>query len=92
GHAVVPLLNETEALPPGPVYLHDVHQLAVEQYQREGRWPGWTAAGINRAQAGLFFPEMHMLSDEIALWERMGTAPVMVLTLDDVPVTVVYAR
>lgn len=93
GHSLVPLLDEGEALPPGPAYLHDVHRLALEQYRREGRWPGWQPAAPSRAELGLIFPERHMLSDEIELWEHMDTAaPSMVLTLDDVPVTVVYRR
>ncbi|KIG19250.1 hypothetical protein DB30_03806 [Enhygromyxa salina] len=92
GHAVVPLL-EQGVLPAERVYLHDVHQLAVEQYRREGRWPGWQPNGLGRADAALLFPEKHMLSDEIEIWDRFGTVqPAMVLTLDDVPVTIVYQR
>lgn len=92
GHAVVPLLDP-ELLPPERVYLHDVHQLAVDQYRREGRWPGWQPSGLARADAALLFPERHMLSDEIAIWDSFGTVqPAMVLTLDDVPVTIVYQR
>jgi hypothetical protein len=92
GHAVVPLLGEEL---PGVrrVYIHDLHRLAVEQYRREGRWPGWQPSAVGRADAALLFPEMHMLSDEIAIWEQLGTVqPSMVLTLDDVPVTIVYQR
>jgi hypothetical protein len=92
GHAVVPLLDEG-ALAAKRMYLHDVHQLAAEQYRREGRWPGWQSSGLGRADAALLFPEMHMLSDEIAIWESFGTVtPTMVLSLDDVPVTIVYER
>jgi hypothetical protein len=92
GHAVVPLLD-AEAFAGERVYIHDVHRLALEQYRREGRWPGWRATGVDRADAALLFPEMHMLSDEIAIWESLGTVqPSMVLTLDDVPITIVYER
>jgi hypothetical protein len=92
GHAVVPLLD-AEVFAGERVYIHDVHRLALEQYRREGRWPGWRATGVDRADAALLFPEMHMLSDEIAIWDSLGTtAPSMVLTLDDVPITIVYER
>jgi hypothetical protein len=34
-----------------------------------------------------------MLSDELVIWESFGTVqPSMVLTLDDVPITIVYER
>jgi 4-amino-4-deoxy-L-arabinose transferase-like glycosyltransferase len=92
GHAVVPLLEE-ESLAQRDVYLHDVHRLAAEQYRREGRWPGWTPSGVGRADVALLFPEKHMLADEIAIWESFGTTqPSMVITLDDVPITIVYER
>jgi 4-amino-4-deoxy-L-arabinose transferase-like glycosyltransferase len=92
GHAVVSLL-EQESLADQNVHLHDVHRLAVEQYRREGRWPGWTPSGLGRADAALLLPEKHMLSDEIAIWENFGTTqPSMVLTLDDVPIAIVYER
>jgi 4-amino-4-deoxy-L-arabinose transferase-like glycosyltransferase len=92
GHAVAPLLTE-ESLAGGAVYLHDVHRLAAEQYRREGRWPNWTPSAISRADTALLFPEKHMLSDEIEIWESFGTTrPAMVITLDDVPITVVYQR
>jgi 4-amino-4-deoxy-L-arabinose transferase-like glycosyltransferase len=92
GHAVVPLLD-AEVFAGERVYVHDVHKMAVEQYRREGRWPGWRVSGVERADAALLFPEMHMLGDEIAIWESFGTVrPTMVLTLDDVPITIVYER
>lgn len=92
GHAVVPLLAD-EVLPVERVYMHDVHRFAIEQYRREGRWPSWQPSGIGRADAALLFPEKHMLSDEIAIWDNLGTVqPAMVLTLDDVPVAIVYQR
>ena len=47
----------------------------------------------SRASAGLLFPEKHMLADEIELWEAFDTVePAAILTLDDVPVVVVYRR
>jgi len=96
GHAVVPLLDQElrePSLRGNAVAVHDVHPLAVEQYRRERRWPGWKPSGLARADAALLFPEQHMLSDEIAIWESFGTAqPAMVLSLDDVPVAVVYER
>ncbi len=92
GHAVVALLDE-ESLAGAKVYLHDVHRLAAEQYRREGRWPDWTPSGLGRADTALLFPEKHMLSDEIAIWESFGTTqPAMVVTLDDVPIAIVYQR
>lgn len=92
GHAIVALLEE-QSLDGSAMALHDVHRLAAKQYRREGRWPGWTPSGLARADAALLFPEMHMLSDEIAIWERFGTTrPSMVLTLDDVPIAIVYER
>ena len=94
GHSVVPLLDEDDSLEAREIYVHDVHRLAVEQYRREGRWPeGWRVVGVRSADAALLFPEMHMLSDEIAIWASFGTVqPSMLLTLDDVPVTIVYER
>jgi hypothetical protein len=42
GHAVPPaLLDPTR--PGAPIYLHDLHELARLQYQREGRWPPGSA-------------------------------------------------
>ena len=36
---------------------------------------------------------LSMLSDEIAIWESFGTTqPSMVVTLDDVPIAIVYER
>jgi hypothetical protein len=92
GHAIVSVL-EQESLADRNVYLHDVHRLAAEQYRREGRWPGWTPSGLGRADVALLFPEKHMLTDEIAIWESFGTTqPSMVITIDDVPITIVYER
>ena len=92
GHSVVPLLDQG-VLPVRRVQLHDVHRLAADQYRREGRWPGWSSSRLDRADAALMFPEKHMLSEEIAIWDSFGTTqPAMVLTLDDVPVTIVYQR
>jgi 4-amino-4-deoxy-L-arabinose transferase-like glycosyltransferase len=92
GHAVVSLLDE-QSLANRGVYLHDVARLAAEQYRREGRWPGWTPSNLARADVALLFPEKHMLADEIAIWESFGTTqPSMVITLDDVPITIVYER
>jgi hypothetical protein len=92
GHAVVSLL-EQESLAGRDVYLHDVARLAAEQYRREGRWPGWTPSALARADVALLFPEKHMLADEIAIWESFGTTqPTMVVTLDDVPIAIVYER
>jgi hypothetical protein len=87
------------ALPPGvftqpgaPLYLHDLHELARQQYAREGRWPaGNTPATPARARQGLLFHERHMQSLEIQLWESLrSTAPAEVVTLDDVPLTSLY--
>ncbi|MCY1056576.1 hypothetical protein [Nannocystis sp. SCPEA4] len=92
GSAVLPLLDDMSQRP-GPLYLHDLHELARLQYEREGRWPpGLTGAPLSRARAGLLFHERHMLSNEVDLWNHFGTtAPVDVVTLDDVPLTSLYA-
>jgi hypothetical protein len=93
GHAVHelwPTLQQT----PGPLYLHDMHELARQQYEREGRWPAHLEPGaLRRARAGLLFHELHMTADEVALWEQLGTtAPAQVLSLDDVPLTSLYVE
>jgi hypothetical protein len=92
GSAVLPLLDDMSQRP-GPLYLHDLHELARLQYEREGRWPpGLAGAPLSRARAGLLFHERHMLSNEVDLWNHFGTtAPVDVVTLDDVPLTSLYA-
>lgn len=93
GYALAPLLAEGDTLARGPVYVHDVHRLALDQYRREGRWPDWSPVNPSRASAGLLFPELHMLSDEIELWEQLDTnTPAALLTLDDVPVVLLYRR
>ena len=91
GHAVHELWP-TLRQAPGPIYLHDMHELARKQYEREGRWPAQLQpAPIRRARAGLLFHELHMTTDEVALWEQLGTtAPAQVLSLDDVPLTSLY--
>ena len=89
GHDLPPsVLTE----PGAPIYLHDLHELARQQYIREGRWPtGNTPATPARARQGLLFHERHMLSLEIQLWESLHTtAPAEVVTLDDVPLTSLY--
>jgi hypothetical protein len=91
GHAVHelwPTLQQT----PGPLYPHDMHELARKQYEREGRWPPHLEpAPPSRARSGLLFHELHMTADEVALWEQLGTtAPMQVLSLDDVPLTSLY--
>ncbi|MBK6919531.1 MAG: glycosyltransferase family 39 protein [Deltaproteobacteria bacterium] len=74
------------------LYVHDVHELAVLQYRREGRWPaGIESVPLARAQAGLVFHELHMATWEYQLWEQLGeVAPTHVVTLDGVPLTSVY--
>ncbi len=91
GHAVPPSLLDPKA-PGAPLYLHDLHDLARQQYVREGRWsPGNTPANITRARAALLFHERHMLSLELQIWDAQGsTAPAEIVTLDDVPLTSLY--
>ncbi|TPV92357.1 MAG: hypothetical protein B7733_26185 [Myxococcales bacterium FL481] len=93
GAANVPLLR---ALPrePGGVSLHDMHALSAEQAARDGVWPdGHRARPLSRADEALFFPELHMQSHELQIWQRLGTRrPSQVLTLDDVPLGVRYSR
>lgn len=76
------------------LYVHDIHDLAVAQYRREGRWPaGVESVPISRAQAGLVFHELHMATWEYQLWEQLGVdAPTHVVTLDGVPLTSVYVE
>lgn len=91
GHAVPPsLLDPTR--PGAPIYLHDLHELARLQYQREGRWaPENAPAPVGRARSALFFEERHMRTHELQIWSAQGTvAPTEVLTLDDVPLTSRY--
>jgi hypothetical protein len=91
GHAVPPaLLDPTR--PGAPIYLHDLHELARLQYQREGRWsPGSAPSPLGRARSALLFHERHMRTHELQIWSAQGTvAPAEVLTLDDVPLTSWY--
>ncbi len=90
GHAVTPLLPELPAR--GRIYLHDLHELARKQYAREGRWPPALApAPPARADAGLIFHELHMVTDEVRLWDALGTTrPDLVVPLFDVPLTSLY--
>jgi hypothetical protein len=101
GYAALPLLDapaaarqEAQGPRAGGVYLHDLHNLAKWQYEREGRWRAdKRVAGPARARVGLLFHERHMLTYETALWRTMGTsAPARVLELHDVPLTSLYTR
>jgi hypothetical protein len=91
GYAVPPSLLDP-ARPGAPIYLHDLHELARLQYQREGRWsPENTPAPLGRARSALLFEERHMRTHELQIWSALGTvAPTEVLTLDDVPLTSYY--
>ena len=91
GHAVPPSLLDPTG-PGAPIYLHDLHELARLQYQREGRWaPENAPAPVGRARSALFFEERHMRTHELQIWSAQGTvAPTEVLTLDDVPLTSRY--
>ena len=91
GHAVPPSLLDPTG-PGAPIYLHDLHELARLQYQREGRWaPESAPAPVGRARSALFFEERHMRTHELQIWSAQGTvAPTEVLTLDDVPLTSRY--
>ncbi|MCH9682572.1 MAG: glycosyltransferase family 39 protein [Deltaproteobacteria bacterium] len=93
GHAVYGFTPTLEQLP-GPIHLHDMHELARRQYAREGRWPpGLAPAGIRRARSGLMFHELHMTSDELKTWAQLGTtAPHQVISLDDVPLSSLYVE
>jgi 4-amino-4-deoxy-L-arabinose transferase-like glycosyltransferase len=95
GYAIAPRLPVLAETLAGRqrLYVHDVHDLAVLQYRREGRWPqGVVPTPIVRAQAGLLFHELHMATWEYQLWEQLGTAaPVDVVTLDGVPLVSIYA-
>ncbi|MCX4243729.1 hypothetical protein [Paraliomyxa miuraensis] len=93
GHAVHELWPTLEQTP-GPIHLHDMHELARKQYEREGRWPGQLQpTSVRRARSGLMFYELHMTTDEVALWEQLGTTvPLQVLSLDDVPLTSLYVE
>ena len=80
------------ATPGAPLYIHDMHELARQQYAREGRWPaGATSVPPARARAALIFHERHMLTHELQVWDALHTtAPDEVVTLDDVPLTSLY--
>jgi hypothetical protein len=94
GHAVLPLLPALDEQGRGTVYIHDIHPLVQEQYEREGRWPAGVKASTSRharARAGLLFHERHMTNDELSLWNRLHTTrPAQVVTLHDVPLTTLY--
>lgn len=92
GYDVRPLLPDL-ARARGPVYLHDMHELARRQYVREGALPReLKGAPVHRARTGLLFHEMHMAVYEYELWDAVGTAaPAGGLALDDVPTTSLYA-
>ncbi|MCR9165783.1 MAG: ArnT family glycosyltransferase [Nannocystaceae bacterium] len=89
GHAISGVLPEG----PSRIHLHDLHELARRQYAREGRWPqNLEPAPLRRAEAALLFHELHMTTHEVDAWNRFGTtAPQVVLELDDVPLTSLYA-
>lgn len=95
GISALPLLKNSN-INNTTIYIHDLHELARQQYEREGRWPpGLTSTPLPRAKAALLFHERHMLSNEIDLWnspnfKNKSTAPTEVLTLDDVPLTSLY--
>ena len=91
GHALPASVLDTTR-PGAPLYLHDLHELARQQYAREGRWPaGSSPAPPARARAALLFHERHMLSLELQVWDALHTvAPAEVVTLDDVPLTSLY--
>lgn len=90
GHAIGGLLDQHA----GRLHLHDLHELARQQYAREGRWPAdLEPAPLSRAQGALLFHELHMTTHEVDAWNRFGTtAPTAVLELDDVPLTSHYAE
>lgn len=91
GHALPPSLLDTTH-PGAPLYLHDLAELARQQYAREGRWqPGSAPATPSKARAALIFHERHMLSLELQIQDALHTvAPTEVVTLDDVPLTSLY--
>ena len=91
GHAMHDLWPTLQQAP-GPLYLHDLHELARQQYEREGRWPPQLRPGpVNRARSALLFHELHMAEEEQTIWESLDTtAPLQVLSLDDVPLTSLY--
>ncbi|MEZ4448326.1 MAG: hypothetical protein R3B09_02525 [Nannocystaceae bacterium] len=94
GHALTPLLPTMAGLGERPFDLHDLHELARVQYEREGRWPpGLRPAGTSRAQAALLFHERHMTTYEVQQWNALGTAtPAAIVELDDVPLTSLTVR
>lgn len=93
GHAVVGLLPAIETSGPHALHLHDLHELARRQYAREQRWPrGAKPSSISNADAALLFHERHMTTYDTQIWNRLSTtAPSEVVTLDDVPLTSLYA-
>jgi hypothetical protein len=96
GHAVRPLLRELPELAPTAhrLYPHDLHDLAARQYERDGDWPPSVSATPEpRAEAALYFHELHMTTWEAKIWNAFGTTrPTRVLTLHGVPLTSLYVR
>lgn len=93
GYAALPHLERVDPAQDSPLCLGDLHPLVQRQYEREGRWPQGVTEGrsLSRCRAGLHFYEKHTLTEELALWNRFGTAaPRAVLSLDDVPLSSVY--
>jgi hypothetical protein len=88
GYDVLELLPEIS----GPTYVHDIHELARRQYEREGTWPADApSVPVERARTALLFHERHMLVYELEIWDALHTtAPTAVITLDDVPITSLY--
>ena len=90
GHSVPPSILHPDASV-GPIYLHDLAELARLQYEREGRWPAdATPTGPARARTGLLFHERHMRTHELDLWSHLGRAPAEVVSQGDVPLTSLY--
>jgi hypothetical protein len=97
GHAGVVRLfraaNELKIDKHAKVYLHDIHPLAVEQYRRDGVWPGWQPSRLAEADFAFFFPELHMRSDETKIWNEFGNVtPLAQTSINDVPVMMFYQR
>lgn len=82
-----------------PVYFHDTNRFSRNLYARIGllspavTYAGDGFGGIRRSRVALFLHERHQVMWEYRIWQDYGTVrPARVLTLDGVPLVMMYRR